>query len=157
MKTQTRLLIILLLGGAWWMSVGFAQTQRDRAAKEFMREKLDLSKRLLEGLATENYELLVANGSRLSAMTKEADWRLFENPDYEREIVLFRGQVNALVNAAKAKNLDAATLAYVRVTISCVDCHKIVRGKLVASVPEPAESLIAGQPHHYHGARGGFQ
>jgi hypothetical protein len=66
-------------------------------------------------------------------MSKEADWRVFENPDYEQQSVIFRRQVDSLVKAAKNKNLDAATLAYVRVTMSCVDCHKLVRGKLVAS------------------------
>ena len=63
----------------------------------------------------------------------EADWRLFENPDYELQSQTFRRHVDSLVKAAKDKNLDAATLAYVRVTMSCVDCHKLVRGKLVAS------------------------
>ncbi len=66
-------------------------------------------------------------------MTQEADWRLFENPDYDQQSLAFRRQVDALVKAAKDKNLDAATLAYVRMTMSCVDCHKLVRGKLVAS------------------------
>ena len=58
---------------------------------------------------------------------------MFENPDYEQQSTIFRWHVDSLVKAAKNKNLDAATLAYVRVTMSCVDCHKLVRGKLVAS------------------------
>ena len=28
---------------------------------------------------------------------------------------------------AKAKNLDGATLAYVRLTMNCIECHKYVR------------------------------
>jgi hypothetical protein len=35
----------------------------------------------------------------------------------------------ALVRAAEDKNLDGATLAYTQLAISCVQCHKIVRGK----------------------------
>jgi hypothetical protein len=35
--------------------VALAQTKRHRAAKEFMRDKLELSQRVLEGLATEDY------------------------------------------------------------------------------------------------------
>jgi cytochrome c556 len=69
----------------------------------------------------------------LSAMTQEADWRAFENPDYEQNSATFRRQVDALVKSARNKNLDGATLAYVRMTMSCVDCHKFVRGKIVAS------------------------
>ena len=42
--------------------------------------------------------------------------------------------VDALTKSARDRNLDAATLAYVRVTKGCVDCHKFVRGKLVGRV-----------------------
>jgi len=115
------------------VSVTSAQSKRSRAAKEFMREKLELSQRALEGLAVEDYELIMAKSRRLSAMSQEAGWRLFENPDYDQQSVIFRRHVNSLAKAAHDKNLDGATLAYVRMTMSCVDCHKLVRGKLVAS------------------------
>lgn len=121
---------VLVLGLALTAAVG--QTKRSRAAKELMREKLEASQKILEGLALEDFEVIATKSRRLSAMTKEADWRLFENPEYDQQSVLFRRQVDALAKAAKDKNLDAATLAYVRVTMSCVDCHKLVRGKLVA-------------------------
>jgi len=142
MKTKLILLGLLLVAAAAGLSVGLSQTKRNRAAKEFMRDKLELSQRVLEGLATEDYDLIIAKGTKLSAMSKEADWRVFENPDYDQQSVLFRRHVDSLVKAARGKNLDAATLAYVRVTMSCVDCHKLVRGKLVASadaVPAPAQ------------------
>ena len=131
---KTRLLLLsVALAVIGTLSAAFAQSKRSRAAKEFMRDKLDLSQRVLEGLATEDYDLIVAKGTKLSAMSKQADWRVFENPDYEQQSTIFRWHVDSLVKAAKNKNLDAATLAYVRVTMSCVDCHKLVRGKLVAS------------------------
>jgi len=132
MKTRTLLLAVMIIA-AIGLAAGFAQSKRNRAAKEFMREKLELSQRVLEGLTMEDYGLVVSKGTRLSAMTKEADWRLFENPEYDQQSILFRRQVDALIKSAKDKNLDAATLAYVRLTMSCVDCHKLVRGKLVAS------------------------
>lgn len=121
---------VLVLGLALTVAVG--QTKRNRAAKELMREKLELSQKILEGLALEDFDTIATRGRRLSAMTKEADWRLFENPEYDQQSVMFRRQVDALTKAAKDKNLDAATLAYVRMTMNCVDCHKLVRGKLVA-------------------------
>jgi hypothetical protein len=145
MKTKL-LLFTVSLAVAMGLSAGLAQTKRSRAAKEFMRDKLELSQRVLEGLATEDYDLIMAKGVKLSAMSKEADWRVFENPDYDQQSVLFRRQVEALVKSAKDKNLEAATLAYVRMTMSCVDCHKLVRGKLVASANGlPALTLAALQ------------
>jgi hypothetical protein len=132
MKTKIALLTVILIVVVG-LTATLAQSKRNRAAKEFMRDKLELSQRVLEGVVTEDYELIIAKGTRLSAMTKEADWRLFENPDYDQQSLTFRRQVDTLVKAAKDKNLDASTLAYVRMTMSCVDCHKLVRGKLVAS------------------------
>jgi cytochrome c556 len=146
MKTKLLLLAVLLVVAAG-LSVGKAQTKRNRAAKEFMRDKLELSQRVLEGLATEDFDLIIAKGTRLNAMSQEADWRLFENPDYDQQSVVFRRHVNSLVKAAKDRNLDAATLGYVRMTMSCVDCHKLVRGKLVASAGGlRATTLAAGPP-----------
>lgn len=134
MKTKLALLVfgILLLAGT---SAGLAQSKRERAVKEFMREKLELAQRALEGITTEDFDLIIAKGTRLSAMTKEANWRLFENPKYDEESATFRRHVDSLVRAAKKKDSDTATLAYVRMTMSCVDCHKLVRGTLVASIP----------------------
>jgi cytochrome c556 len=144
MKTKLLLLVALLAAAS--LSVALAQSKRNRAAKEFMREKLELSQRVLEGLATEDYDLIIAKGRRLSAMSQEADWRVFENPDYEQQSAAFRRHVDSLVKAAKDKNLDAATLAYVRVTMSCVDCHKLVRGKLVASADGLQPTTLAAHP-----------
>jgi hypothetical protein len=132
MRTRIAFVTVVFIT-AMGLVATMAQSRRNRAAKEFMRDKLELSQRVLEGVVTENYELIITKGTRLSAMTKEADWRLFENPDYDQQSLTFRRQVDALVKAAKDKNLDAATLAYVRMTMGCVDCHKLVRGKLVAS------------------------
>ena len=139
---------LVIVGGGVFVTLG--QSKRGRAAKEFMRDKLELSQRVLEGLAVEDFDLIMAKGARLSAMSKEADWRVFENPDYEQQSILFRRHVDSLVRAARDKNLDAATLAYVRVTMSCVDCHKLVRGKLVAAAEGPKSPTLATRPDLGH-------
>ncbi len=133
MKKHRWILFTLVLLAAT-LAASLAQPQRGLATKEFMREKLELSQRVLEGIALENFDLIVAKSEKLSAMSKEATWQVFQNPDYERHSINFRRSVDALTKAAKDKNLDGATLAYVRVTMNCVECHKFVRGKLVASL-----------------------
>jgi cytochrome c556 len=109
-----------------------AADRKSRANKEFMRDKLELSQKVLEGLALEDFNLIAAKSQKLSAMSQAADWQVFDNPDYAGQSVDFRKNVDALTRAAERKNIDAATLAYVKVTMSCVDCHKLVRGKLMA-------------------------
>jgi cytochrome c556 len=132
MKKLFTIIVVSVL--ALGLAAVVAQSKRSRAAKEFMRDKLELTQKVLEGVATEDWDLVVAKGTKLSAMTREADWRAFENPNYEQQSQMFRQHVDSLVKAAKKKDLDAATLAYVRMTISCVDCHKAVRGKMVATL-----------------------
>jgi hypothetical protein len=131
MKTCFYIFAVLTVATA--VTVTLAQPRRNLAPKEFMRDKLELSQGVLEGLTLEKFDLISAKAARLSAMSKEANWRAFENPDYDQQSVIFRRHADALVRAAKAENIDAATLAYVRLTMSCIDCHKLVRGKLVAA------------------------
>lgn len=131
---KTKLLVMAIGMLAIGVTLSLAQSRRSRAAKEFMRDKLELSQKILEGVVIEDWDLVTAKGIKLSAMTHEADWRVFENPNYDQQSKTFRQHVDSLVQAAKKKDLDAATLAYVRITISCIDCHKAVRGKIFASV-----------------------
>ena len=126
--------MVLFLVLAVGLMVSSAQNKKSRATKEFMRDKLELAQGILERLSVENYDLITSRAQRLSAMSQQADWKVFENPDYEQQSLAFRRNVDSLTKAAKNKNLDGATLAYVRVTMSCIECHKYVRGRLVASL-----------------------
>ena len=132
---KTKLIAVMLAAFlAAGLALSLAQNKKSRATKEFMRDKLELAQGILEGLSIENYDLIISRSQKLSAMSQEADWKAFENPDYEQQSLAFRRNVDALTKAARNKNLDGATLAYVRVTMSCVECHKYVRGRLVAGL-----------------------
>lgn len=126
------------------LTLGLTPPKLTPAAKQLMREKLALSQGILEGIATADFDLLVTKASRLSGISRESGWPTFDNPEYQQQSALFRRQVDQLVRAAKDQNLDSATLAYVRMTMACVDCHKVVRGKTAASLPsEGRNSAIA--------------
>ena len=128
---------------AWFAIVSFAQPNVPRSTKEFMREKLGHSQKVLETLAMEDFYTMEQRSKKLSALTREATWQVFQNPDYEQHSATFRRHANSLTRAAQDKDLDAATLAYVRLTMSCVDCHKFVRGRLVAATElQPKVALV---------------
>ena len=131
---KTKWILPPVVGLVTWIVVAaFAQPHVGVTTKEFMREKLGHSQKALEALALEDFVTLAQQSKKLSAMTQEATWQVFENPDFAEHSATFRRHANALAKAAQDKNLDAATLAYVRLTMSCVDCHKFVRGKVIAS------------------------
>jgi len=52
---------------------------------------------------------------------------VLQTPEYRERSNDFRRSVNAITDAARKKNLEAATLAYVDSTLKCVSCHKYVR------------------------------
>ena len=58
---------------------------------------------------------------------------------YAQQADEFRRIVDKLEKAAKAKRLDGAALAYVDMTMSCIECHKHVRTILVAQCTEDPE------------------
>lgn len=94
---------------------------------ELMQAKLKASQKVLEGIATDNPELIAKGAETLMRISKEAEWKILKTPKYEIFSNDFRRNAESLIQNAKDKNLDGATLAYVDLTMSCVKCHKHVR------------------------------
>jgi hypothetical protein len=100
---------------------------KEADAKEIMQQKLKHSQRVLEAIATNNFDSIAKNADELIVLSKEAEWKVFRTPRYEIYSDDFRRDAEALIQSAKEKNLDAAALAYVDLTLTCVKCHKYVR------------------------------
>jgi hypothetical protein len=105
---------------------------RKIAMKAFMRKKLEASQSVLEGLAVEDFDMIVAGAKQLKATSAAAEFMVIHDPIYTQEADEFRRIVDKMQKAAKEKRLDGATLAYVDMTMSCVECHKYARNVLVA-------------------------
>ncbi len=104
------------------------QEKQDRS--EFMRRKLEFSKNVLEGLALEQYPLIEKNAKALKLLSQAAEWEVPMIPnatDYVALTTEFQRHADDLALAARQKNIDGATLAFVKLTMNCVQCHKYVR------------------------------
>lgn len=136
---------ILLLGIAVLAFVASIQPGRSQPPNQvgdFMRAKLTHANKVLEGLAVEDYDLVAKHSQEISLLSQAATWRVLQTPEYMERSTEFRRSVDALTQAAKKKNLDAAALAYVDVTMKCVSCHKYVRHVRMARVaPSLTEQL----------------
>ncbi|MBI3881020.1 MAG: hypothetical protein HY301_13295 [Verrucomicrobia bacterium] len=106
----------------------------DLSTQQVMQEKLGHSQEILRGIATENYDLILANAQKLNRLSHATGWFTRQTPEYELFTNELRRHTDALGKAAKAKNLDAATLSYMQMTMSCVACHKYMRSAKVASL-----------------------
>ena len=98
----------------------------DRVAA-FMRVKLSHSADVLEGLSLADYELIAKGAQELALVSQDASWQVLQTEDYARRSVEFRRACDGLHRAAKEENLDAAVLAWMDVTMKCVQCHRYVR------------------------------
>lgn len=93
----------------------------------FMQRKLDYSRSVVSGLATENFEEIAKAAQDLMVLSHESDWQVVTTPQYLKSSSDFRETVARLRDAGKKKNLDGATIAYFELTLSCVRCHKQLR------------------------------
>jgi hypothetical protein len=121
------LAILLAAVGLWcWRETPSAAAPNPMVNK-LMREKLVHAQSILEGLAVEDFEKIAKGSKALNTLSEEADWLVLPGVEYVRHSSDFQRITNELTVAANNKQLDAATLLYVRLTMNCVDCHKYVR------------------------------
>jgi hypothetical protein len=93
----------------------------------FMRAKLGHAQLVLEGLALADYELIERGSHDLALASQASSWQVLQTEDYARQSREFRRACESLRSAAKDKNLDGAALAWMEVTLKCIQCHKYVR------------------------------
>jgi hypothetical protein len=118
----------LLLAAGFLATRAAEQPARTRA--EFMRTKLEASSRILEGLAVEDYELILRGARSLKLLSRAAEWEVPMLPnatDYLTYTTEFQRLTDDLTRDARNRTLDGATLDYFRLTMCCVNCHKYVR------------------------------
>lgn len=115
---------------AWEMTGSEAEEAAPKnpvALKAFMQGKLDASRQVLHGVVTEDYEKIALGADQMRLMSMKADWNVLATKDYVTASKSFRRMTEQLAEAAKDGDLDAATLTHVKITMSCVDCHRLVR------------------------------
>jgi cytochrome c556 len=97
---------------------------------QVMQVKLKRAQALLEALAKEDYMHLEESATSLVRISKATEFlRAYKTEEYEFQTRVFQRSAEAIVEKAKAKNIDGATLAYMDMTLSCVACHNHFRGK----------------------------
>lgn len=102
-----------------------------------MQRKLTHSQRVLEGLAMNDFGKIGSGADGLLECAKDVTWKINETEKYLLHTNEFIRRAEALKKAAKDKNTDAAALAYVDLTLTCVRCHQHIREERISAVPVP--------------------
>lgn len=99
---------------------------------KFMRQKLEASTQILEGLCTEDLQL-VSDGSKvLLSMSNEERWRVSNDIMYRRYSQEFATAVEELQKESSDQDMDGTSLAWINVTMKCLKCHEWVRNTVLA-------------------------
>jgi hypothetical protein len=105
----------------------YAQAAKDSGVKGAVHQKVVYSQQVLIGITLEDYGLIANNAAKLVELSNKTNWYSRQAPEYELFLNEFRRNAQELVSASQQKNLDAASHAYVQMTLSCVSCHKFIR------------------------------
>ena len=129
MRAILRQMIVVALTAALGATAGAAQTL---SLRRVMRDKLAHAQHMLEAVVTSDWVALQRHTRALQQLTAEPGWAVLKTPEYTRHTTAFVGAVQDLLEAAEARDLDAAPLAYVSLTLTCVQCHRYVARARVA-------------------------
>lgn len=91
-----------------------------------MSKKLEYSKNILDGLVREDFDRILASAKSLNKLA-ERKWLENESAEYRTQNQVFWFLTGTLTMAAEQKNIDGATLSYLQITQSCINCHKLIR------------------------------
>jgi hypothetical protein len=113
---------------------------------ELMKKKLEHAKKMLEGLAVNDFDLIAKSSAELMLISQKAEFVAAQKTrEYELQTNDFRRALETVTKKAKDKNLDGATLGYVDMTLACIRCHQTSREVKIGLLPVPAERAIAGR------------
>ncbi len=138
MRIQTRWIVSIaalavFVSGAWLACRADEPPEAKVGIRPFMRMKLEASSKILEGLTTENFQMIRAGAQTLHKMSAAEKWRVSNDVLYRQYSTEFNQEAGRLLEQANARNLDGATLAWVECSMSCVRCHKYARAIKIVS------------------------
>jgi hypothetical protein len=124
-RNMKRILVVGVVAVTFGLLVHSSLAEKE--TKDLMRQKLNYSQGILEGLTLEKFDLIVTNAALLRNLSVTNVFSMTGNQDYRARSTNFFRSVDSLINAARDQNLERATEAYTHVTRSCVECHKMFR------------------------------
>jgi hypothetical protein len=146
-KTTLVLALAVLALGGWALLIQGDEPKKKeetkkpdpKTVKALMDKKLEHSQKLLAALVTNNLDKAGKEAEELIRVRKAAAWMIFKTKDYEMWSDEFNQSAEKIIKAAKDKNLDAAKLSYLEMTLTCFHCHTYVRDLGGISTLDPFE------------------
>lgn len=108
-------------------SSGVVRAAEEKKGDPLMQRKVTLAAEILRGLSLADFDAISSNARQMSQLGVLEKWFRASEPDYKMQLDVFQQANKDLMRFAGAKNLDGASVAYIQLSLSCVNCHKQLR------------------------------
>jgi hypothetical protein len=109
------------------VSLSVQAQPQEKEPSVWMRLKLKNSQEILAGLAAADFEQIRQSAVAMRGLNQIESFVRRRDEGYRTQLQVFQYSLDELVRDAEAKDLDAATLAFTQMTLSCVNCHRELR------------------------------
>ena len=107
-----------------------------------MQRKLVHAQKLLRSITREDFKAIGSQARALSALSGEADWKVHQTLTYLLLSDQFKAVCSDMEKHAKKKQVEAVTLDYMHMVLTCVKCHRHMRHEgLAVGDLKPLEAL----------------
>jgi len=124
--------ICVVIAGIWFADSAKAQEKvgatKEQPTSFWMKKKLEYSQNILGGIANADFDKIVENAEAMRGLSKVEGFIRGQTPGYRTQLHIFEESVDEIIRQGKKDNVDGAALAFTQLTISCVNCHKHLRG-----------------------------
>jgi hypothetical protein len=129
-RVRQAVLFTSLLGCLTWLGASWINGQ-DPPIKDskagIMRLKLIPAKMILEGIALHDFKAVRKNTEQIRLLTLDASWMIVQTEAYRKQTADFERALKLLNRMCEEENIEGVTLAYMQVTMRCVECHRALR------------------------------
>jgi hypothetical protein len=103
-----------------------------RSMENLMRQKLVAAKTALEGISRHDHGMVQESAARMIELSRLEAWERMASPRFVQDTADFIAAAEFLNRVAESRDADGEELGFLRVMMTCTNCHRHVRGAAVA-------------------------
>jgi hypothetical protein len=123
------------------VQVGIAAPPDEKTMEKFMTRKLAAAQRALEGVSRDDHALIQKATAEMIELSRQAAWEQMASYRFVQDTTDFVAAAEFLSRMADAKDAEGTSLGFMRLTMTCTNCHNHVRTASVAKLDVAPERL----------------
>lgn len=128
--------ITLLEPSGGWTSAAvqdeIAAPADERVMEKFMARKLAAAQRALDGVSRGDFELIRKSCAEMSDLSRHEVWERMASARFVQDTADFVTATEFLDRMAEAEDSEGVSLGFMRLTMTCANCHAHVRSSSIA-------------------------